>query len=115
MPSTSTAASGARRCGWRSAVAAPGTAGGAERAGSVPVTTVGACAVVLPVSACPNCAALEKRSAGTAASAFRMAWSTPSETLVRTARTLGAGSVSRRASIAWVVAPVYGASPASIS
>ena len=49
---------------------------------------------------------VEKRSAGTAASAFRIAWSTLSGTLDRTARTLGAGSVSRFTMRAWVVAPV---------
>ena len=58
------------------------------------------------VSACANKAALPNRSAGTGASAFRIAWSTLSGTVGRTDRTLGTGSVSRFTSIAWVVAPV---------
>ena len=66
-------------------------------------------------SAWANCATVLKRSAATGASAFRMAWSTLSGTLGRTLCTLGAGSVNRFARIAWVVAPVYGGSPASIS
>ena len=66
-------------------------------------------------SACASCAAPAKRSAGTGAKALRIAWSTLSGTVVRTDRTLGGGSVSRLAAMAWAVAPVNGASPASIS
>ena len=58
---------------------------------------------------------MANRSAGTGASARRIAWSTASGTLGRTARTLGGGSVSRFTMIAWAVAPVNGGSPASIS
>ena len=69
----------------------------------------------LGTSARASSAADANRSAGTGASAFRIAASTASDTVGRTARTLGAGSVSRFTSIACVVAPVYGGSPASIS
>ena len=44
-----------------------------------------------------------------------MAWSTPSGTSGRVARTLGTGSVNRFAMIACAVGPVNGGSPASIS
>jgi hypothetical protein len=66
-------------------------------------------------SAWANWATVLKRSAATGASALRIAWSIASGTLERTARRLGAGSVSRFTMSAWVVAPVKGGSPASIS
>ena len=53
-----------------------------------------------------NSAVPANRSAGTGASARRMAASTGSGTFARTARTLGGGSVSRLTISAWVVAPV---------
>jgi hypothetical protein len=51
-------------------------------------------------SAWLNCGMPEWRSAATGASAFRIAWSTASGTLGRTARTLGGGSLNRFARIA---------------
>ena len=66
-------------------------------------------------SAWANCPAVANRSAGTGASACRMASSTAGGTVGRTARTLGGGSVSRLATMAWAVGPVNGGSPASIS
>jgi hypothetical protein len=59
--------------------------------------------------------AVAKRSAGVRARARRTAASRASETVSRTARSDGIGSVNRRASIACAVTPVNGGSPASIS
>ena len=66
-------------------------------------------------SARANSAAVANRSAATGASARWMAWSTASGTLGRVRRTLGGGSLRRRAIIAWAVGAANGASPASIS
>ncbi len=62
-----------------------------------------------------NSAALPNRSAGTGASARRIAWSNSSGTLGRPRRTLGTGSVKRLPITACAVGPVKGGSPASIS
>ena len=115
MPSTSVvAATGTlrRRVG-DGAVCTVGVGGAAVAAGAP--ATVGAAGTAAACSAWPNCAMVPNRSATTGESAFRIAWSAPSGRLVRTVRALGAGSVRRRTSIAWVVAPVKGGSPASIS
>ena len=67
------------------------------------------------VTARANSAAELNRSAGTRASACRMAWSRDAGMAGRTRRT-GAGSPVRRlAMIAWGVGPVNGGSPESIS
>ena len=118
-PTTSAAAvAGNRR------VRAGGAAGARKRASARASAGAGAAtatvaADVVPVgatcSAWANCAAVANRSAAIGASARRIAWSTGSGTLGRTDRTLGGGSVRRFTIIACAVAPVNGASPASIS
>jgi hypothetical protein len=65
--------------------------------------------------ACANSFIVPNRSAGSGASAFRIARSTPSGTVPRTARTLGGGSVNRFMIIACIVGAENGGSPASIS
>ena len=103
MPSTSAAASGDRRCGCRAAVAPPVSPAGPSA--SAPAVPGGRRRRGAP--RCSACGELAPRwrsdPPAPAPAPSGCAWSTPSGTLGRTARTLGAGSVNRRASIAWVV------------
>ena len=104
-----------------SAVAATGTAraprggAGAAAGGVAPVRSPVERSAVPACSAWPSSRTVWNRSAGTGASAFRMAWSSPAGTLPRTTRRLGGGSLNRLTMIAWAVGPVNGGSPASIS
>ena len=115
MPSRSAvAATGTRRRGGGVTAVRP-AAGGRPAAG---VTAVGADAVdaVTPgCSAWANWASVAWRSAATGARARVIARSTSSGTLGRTWRTRGISPLKRLAITAWAVAPVNGASPASIS
>jgi hypothetical protein len=103
-------------------MAATGTARGRERGKTGALDPLGragdAATVEAPVktgSAWASWFTVLNRSAATGASALRIASSTPVDTDERIARTLGAGSVSRFTIKAWIVAPVKGGSPASIS
>ena len=58
---------------------------------------------------------LAKRSAGARASAFTIARSSGNEIVSRRRRADGTGSLKRLAMIAWLVGPVNGGSPVSIS
>ena len=72
--------------------------------------------VVAPVvSARTNSLVVAGRSAGSVAMPWRIASSMVGATVGRIRRTLGAGSLKRRAMTACAVGPVNGGSPASIS
>ena len=85
------------------------------RNGSTATERAGARTASGRASAAANSATEAYRSAGTWASAVRMACSTPSGTLSRTVRSRGTVPTTFRAWMAWAVAPVNGGSPASIS
>ena len=93
-----------------------GIAGAGETEGVV-AAAVGVAPVVVAAgwSERPNSPAVPNRSAGSGASARRIASSTASGTVARPRRTLGGASVSRFIATACADGPVNGASPASIS
>jgi hypothetical protein len=66
-------------------------------------------------SALTSSPAVANRSAGTLAAALTIAASSPGETVPRTMRRDGTGSIACRAMIACAFAPVNGGWPASIS
>ena len=68
-----------------------------------------------PVRASLNSRAEPQRSAGSFCKAVRIAASAAGGTVGRLGRSIGTGSVSTLATIAWELGPVNGGSPASIS